>query len=174
MKTIIAILLAIIAIAGGVYFWQRHQFPAAATNFEECAAQGNPVMESYPRQCHDQAGNAFREDIGNGLEKTNLVRATAPRPNQKISSPVTVKGEARGSWFFEASFPVKVLDEKGAQLGGGIAHAQGDWMTTDFVPFEAKIEFSKPTGFIGRLILEKDNPSGLPEHDDSLIIPVKF
>ena len=32
------------------------------TNFEECAAAGNPVMESYPRQCH--AGDrAFTENI---------------------------------------------------------------------------------------------------------------
>ena len=34
----------------------------AVTSFEECAAAGNPVMESYPRQC--RAGDAtFVEEI---------------------------------------------------------------------------------------------------------------
>ena len=32
------------------------------TNFEECVAAGNPVMESYPRQCSD-GENTYVEDI---------------------------------------------------------------------------------------------------------------
>ena len=43
--------------------------------------------------------------IGNELEKADMIRVDAPRPNQVIQSPLTVKGEARGAWFFEASFP---------------------------------------------------------------------
>lgn len=33
------------------------------TNFEECAAAGNPVMESYPRQCRSADGRLFVEDV---------------------------------------------------------------------------------------------------------------
>lgn len=33
------------------------------TNFEECAAAGNPVMESYPRQCRTPDGSHFVESI---------------------------------------------------------------------------------------------------------------
>ena len=32
-------------------------------NFEECIADGNPVMESYPRQCRTSDGKHFVEDI---------------------------------------------------------------------------------------------------------------
>ncbi len=32
------------------------------TNFEECVAAGNPVMESYPRQCQAD-GRTFVEDV---------------------------------------------------------------------------------------------------------------
>lgn len=32
-------------------------------NFEECAAAGNPVMESYPRQCRSSDGKLFIEEI---------------------------------------------------------------------------------------------------------------
>jgi len=39
----------------------------AITNFEECIAAGNPVMESYPRQCSD-GDNTFTEDIGQELD----------------------------------------------------------------------------------------------------------
>ncbi len=47
-------------------------------------------------------------------------------------------------------------------------------MTADFVPFKVKLIFSPPTTAAGTLVLKKDNPSGLPEHDDELRIPVAF
>jgi eight-cysteine-cluster-containing protein len=33
------------------------------TNFEECAQAGNPVMESYPRQCRSVDGRLFVEEV---------------------------------------------------------------------------------------------------------------
>jgi hypothetical protein len=47
-------------------------------------------------------------------------------------------------------------------------------MTSDFVPFKAELKFSKPTTQTGTLILRKDNPSGLPQNDESVSIPVQF
>ena len=54
-------------------------------------------------------------------------------------------------------------------------------MTEDFVPFSATLEFTSPypgkgQDFMkrGSLILKKDNPSGLPENDDALEIPIQF
>jgi len=86
-----------------------------------------------------------------------------------------VKGEARGNWYFEASFPVVLTDWDGLIIASGVATAEGNWMTTDFVPFTATLDFTKPNyGSNGSLILKKDNPSGLPENDDSLEIMVKF
>ena len=43
----------------------RMNAPAPITNFEECVAAGNPVMESYPRQCRSADGQLFVEDISN-------------------------------------------------------------------------------------------------------------
>ena len=58
----------------------------------------------------------------------------------------------------------------GLIIAEGYATAQGDWMTTDYVPFEATLEFTADTSVSNRgsLILKKDNPSGLPENDDAL------
>lgn len=103
------------------------------------------------------------------------IRVMNPEPNQVISSPLVISGEARGTWFFEADFPVTLIDGDGNVIVEHYAQALSDWMTEDFVPFEAVIEFEKPGTEIGYLVLEKDNPSGLEEHDEeSLIIPVRF
>ena len=145
------------------------------TDFESCSEAGNAVMESYPRQCRTGDGRLFVEDIGNELEKIDLVRVDFPRPQQKISSPLRISGQARGFWFFEASFPVSLFDAQGRVLAQGLATAQTDWMTEDFVSFEAELEFENQTsGSRGTLVLEKDNPSGLPENEDSLEVPVVF
>ncbi len=143
-------------------------------NFDECVGAGYPILESYPRQCETPDGRMFVEDIGNELEKINLIQITKPRPNETIQSPLEIKGEARGYWFFEADFPIKLIDENGELIVGGIAQAQGEWMTEDFVPFEAVLEFEVPETDKGTLILEKDNPSGLPENADELRVPVRF
>jgi hypothetical protein len=108
------------------------------------------------------------------LEKQNLIRVSKPQPNEAIKSSLEITGEARGYWFFEASFPIKLIDENGKELGIAIAQAKSDWMTEDFVPFEATLEFGKPETNRGLLVLEKDNPSDLPEHADELRIPVRF
>ena len=42
------------------------------TNFEECANAGNPVMESYPRQCRTEDGTHFVEIINDSLTHETL------------------------------------------------------------------------------------------------------
>jgi hypothetical protein len=144
------------------------------TNFTECVESGNPIMESYPRQCRI-GDKTFTENIGNELEKIDLIRLNTPRPNQFIKSPLIISGEARGYWFFEASFPISLVNWDGLIIADGIATADSDWMTEDFVPFTAEIEFDNPTySNRGSLILQKDNPSGLSEHDDALEVPILF
>ena len=96
------------------------------------------------------------------------------KPGESITSPITISGEAKG-WYFEASFPIKIVNESGAILDQRPAQAQGEWMTSEFVPFSVRLSFpAQPTGSKGKIILEKDNPSGLPEYDDYLEIPITF
>jgi len=103
------------------------------------------------------------------------IRVTSPEVGEAISSPLIIEGEARGKWFFEASFPVVLTNWDGLIIAEGIATAEGEWMTENFVPFKAELEFIKPEyGERGALILKKDNPSGLPEHDDAIEIPLTF
>lgn len=107
-----------------------------------------------------------------GAGKGNLIKVETPIPNTIIESPLVIKGEARGFWFFEATFPVKLLDENGNVIAQHYAQAKGEWMTEDFVPFEAELNFAISKTQKGTLVLKKDNPSGLPENEDELSIPV--
>ncbi len=175
MKKIFIIVALALAATSGIW-WLGNREVTAVTSFEECVEAGNPVMESYPRQCRHE-GVTFTEFVGNELEKSDLIRIESPRPNQTISSPLVIRGEARGNWFFEASFPVVLVDWDGRIIAESYATAKGEWMTTDFVPFEAKVEFTidpETWSNRGSLILRKDNPSGLPEHDDALEIPIYY
>jgi len=183
-KIIIALAVLVLVVAGlftfyiasceddwcFIFTWQKVK---SVNSFADCENRGFPVMESYPRQC--RAGDkTFVEEIAHQSFISDKVTVSSPLINEKISSPIVIKGEARGVWFFEASFPIEITDADGNVLGQGIAQADGEWMTNDFVPFTAPITFTSsptPTGFI---ILKKDNPSGLPEHDAQEVMPVRF
>ena len=91
-----------------------------------------------------------------------------------IKSPLLISGQARGPWFFEASFPIKLLDASGKLIASGIAQAKADWMTEDYVPFGSAIEFKAAKAGDGFLVFENDNPSGLPEYHQEFRIPVRL
>lgn len=99
----------------------------------------------------------------------DLIRVDYPAPEAKVSSPLQIKGEARGNWYFEGAFPVVLTDWDGKTIAQGIAQAQGEWMTTDYVPFEVTLNYAVDTTVSNRgtLILKKENPSGFPENDDA-------
>ncbi len=149
-----------------------------ATNFDECMALGFPIQESYPRRCATPKGQTFTEEVNEPVipeVPTNpKIHVESPKANDNISSPLTIKGEARGNWYFEASFPIALYDAKNILLVEAPAQADGEWMTEDFVPFKLTLTFPKPTTSSGKLVLKKDNPSGLPELDEHIEIPVLF
>lgn len=98
-----------------------------------------------------------------------------PNSTEVIGSPVTIMGTITdGGWFFEATFPVKIVDGDGTVLGQGHARAQSDWTTTGTVPFSGTISFSAPRSTTGTIVFSKDNPSGLPQNDESFSVPVRF
>lgn len=100
----------------------------------------------------------------------DAVRLDTPKPEDTVARTFTAKGSAVG-WYFEASFPIRVTDDTGVQIGQGIAQAQGEWMTTEHVPFVAQVEVGQYKG-PAWLVMMRDNASGLPEKDASVSIPI--
>lgn len=111
----------------------------------------------------------------------DLIQIDVPVGGAGITSPITVTGKARGTWYFEASFPVTLVNWDGLIIAEGHADAQGDWMTDEFVPFTATLTFTKPECgtdqdfcMRGSIIFKNDNPSGDPARDKAVEVPVRF
>ena len=163
--------LAVVSLGAIILIAMNVAKPAPTTT----TAPAN-VNEKPPETNANEApapGPTGQMPVQGGTESV-LIRVSSPTPNTVVTSPLTVTGEARGNWYFEAQFPVKLYDAQGNLLASGPAHAQGDWMTDAFVPFTVTLDFKKPTTDTGALVLEKDNPSGLPQNEAHVSIDVRF
>jgi len=145
MRKSILIIITIIIIAG--IFW---------------------ILYGSKKQDNAPLPSVEDESIAYNNASADLIKVELPFPGAVTGKSFSVIGEARGTWFFEASFPIQLFDKDGELLATAIAQAQEDWMTEDFVPFKADI--IAPESYIGEatLVLKKDNPSGLPNKDASM------
>ncbi|HEY0221182.1 MAG TPA: Gmad2 immunoglobulin-like domain-containing protein [Candidatus Paceibacterota bacterium] len=171
---ITAFIILVILISS--YFVFNKQSSVVVTSFETCAQAGYIIMESYPRQCITPDGRTYAEEIPEKITyhnaSTDLIKVETPYPGAVTGKEFSIVGEARGTWYFEASFPLKVLDKDGKILFQGPVQAEGEWMTQNFVPF--KVDIKVPQSYIGKatIVLSNDNPSGLPENDKSISFPI--
>jgi hypothetical protein len=169
-KWVLVSIFAMLLIAGGFLYWKENKtLKLVPLPLEEIQNEEEPQQEeiasTLPPDCLPQS----------------VICVSFPKNGQEVGSPLVITGEARGYWFFEASFPVTLTDWDGKIIAEHYATAKSDWMTENFVPFEATLTFENPyklgdPDFMknGYLILQKDNPSGLPENDAAIEIPVTF
>jgi|WetSurMetagenome_2_1015567.scaffolds.fasta_scaffold181463_1 hypothetical protein len=129
-----------------------------SNNKSNDGASQTPVTTTPP------TADAFAEEIS----------IDSPESNSVISSPLEISGTAKSSWFFEGSFPIKLINDKGEIIAAGNANAKADWTASGSVPFEAELEFTAPTSTLGMLIFASDNNSGLSENEKEFGVPVKF
>ncbi|HEY4527127.1 MAG TPA: Gmad2 immunoglobulin-like domain-containing protein [Candidatus Paceibacterota bacterium] len=118
-----------------------------------------------------------KKDFTNEAEKSpaplsSRVVVTSPQAKQHVEQTFTVAGVAPGPWFFEAQFPMQVRDMEGNVVGRATATAQGEWMTEKQVTFTAMMQIDATFHGEAILILMKDNPSGMPEHDDAIELSI--
>jgi hypothetical protein len=62
-KRLLLFLFVIVFMVVLILVWPKNQPKTEnkITNFEQCAAAGNKIMESYPRQCSTLDGHIFVE-----------------------------------------------------------------------------------------------------------------
>lgn len=154
MRILFIILIAIIAFAAGV--WYTGGFESTPQSpVTETPTINPPVTPQATWYNADE----------------NKIVVTSPQPGAALTSTFTVSGKARGTWYFEASFPLEIVDANGKSLKIMPVQAGGDWMTADFVPFMVQVAIPNYKGK-ATLILRNDNPSGLPENEASVSIPI--
>ena len=133
-------------------------------------------IEETENDVEDNEEDIYENDIDEDEDED--IRVTAPQPNEEVSFPLTVSGEARGNWFFEAEVNLRLLDNEGKEVAAGFALSQDeDWMTMDFVAFEGEIA-EVPEGVTGgTLIIEENNPASPEERGREVWtyeVPVNF
>ena len=146
--------------------WVKHGNPSAPMPSTPCdssvSSQNN--LEKQENVLASQEQN---------IAQNATIKVETPLPSSVVKSPLRISGEAKG-WYFEAVFPAKLVDENGKVLATRNVQAQDDWMTDSFVPFMATLTFNPGNAKKGTLILQKNNPSGQKEKDESISIPVSF
>ena len=133
----------------------------------ESAPQEQAVEERVKPE--EEMIKADSQKVAEGIN----IRVELPHVNETITSPLKLKGEAKG-WYAEATFPVKLIDANGNTLGEGTVEAQGDWQVDEYVSFEGEIAFDAKGAKSGDLIFQKSNPSGAPENAGTFSFPVFF
>lgn len=64
-RSLLMIILMLVALVVGIRIAIRKQSPPEVRNFSECAAAGYPIAESYPEQCRTPDGRVFFREIPN-------------------------------------------------------------------------------------------------------------
>jgi len=147
---------------------------------EKTAAADSGKQDTSDKESEEAISDVTETDTSDDIESneadalSDQIIVTDPIPDQLITSPLIITGEARGTWFFEATFSVKLLNSNGEVLALHYAITEEEWMTEDFISFTANIEFGDPQTAAGILILDKNNPSDIREYDAQLVIPVRF
>jgi len=169
-KTILIALLGFLFLILWASWREAEKSTNLVTNFEECVFNYGIALIN-PETCLTPKGEFFiKYSLDDHRVKINLDKEWPVKEGRLL-----VSGKITGQWFFEASFVIKLWDKSGREISRGLAEAKEDWMTSELIPFEATLEIlSSWQGEEAILVLVKDNPSGLPEHEDALALPIKL
>lgn len=99
-------------------------------------------------------------------EKGNKLVLENLKDGDTVDEDFEVKGKVSGEWFFEGTFPVRVLTENEEIIKSLSATTDDDWMTSDLVSFSFKLDTNLEKESVVVIRFEKANPSGIGENDD--------
>ena len=99
---------------------------------------------------------------------------SSPDLTKPVGRPLDIKGKIDRSWVFENSFPVKILDDQGREIFYGISQTV-NWTegTDSMINFTMSLDFNTNSK-TGTLVIQNDNPSGLPQNAKTIEFPLIF
>ncbi|MBC7564631.1 hypothetical protein H7100_00140 [Candidatus Saccharibacteria bacterium] len=165
------IFLLILLILGGMFYGIYQRQRSQVANLERDVAQLNEMLTDAQKQAPVVQS---KDDTTYVSRKGVVVKVYVPTKGTTLKNPLIVLGEVPGSWSFEASFPVILKDSRVDVIAQAPAQILGEWTTNELVPFSVILPYASSVSGDGVLVLQRDNPSGLTENDDSIVIPVKY
>ncbi len=147
---IIVFVVLIVLVSYFVFFKQKAMAPV----------DNNPPVVTNPQI--SVSGKANKDDL--------VLFSIAP--GAKVSGKVEATGVIKGAYFFEANIITNILDGNKNMLKQGHGDATTDWMTSDPVSFKTSLDFTGLPAGPAYIEIRNDNPSGLPENDKSILIPI--
>lgn len=178
----IALIITLLIAIGGIYVFNPKLFgslkPKAAAeikSFEDCAEAGNLVVETKPRECHTKNQQIFIE-VYNGVILEDVIKTTSPKPNQIVTSPFKLEGEAVGGWYYNDQLMARLEDDNGKVIATKPVKALESTKTDGYVPFVAAITYVRADVGTpkGKLIIERTNTEFSRGELGPLVIPVEF
>lgn len=93
-------------------------------------------------------------------------------PNAKVHGILSYRGSIKGGYFFEGNIRIIILDADKNVLKESNGIAKSEWMIEGPVDFEGNIDFTGMPSTSGYFRIANDNPSGDPENDKFIDIPI--
>lgn len=161
--SVIVILFAIIVVGA----WYVIATPAYAPSI---------TATSTPPAITD-TGTSTSENVSTSTAPSDAtlpgsVTVSSPAAGATVGQTFSVTGIAPNNWYFEAVLPIQVVDAGGTVIASTPGQAQSDWMVEGPVAFAATITLSSAYSGPANLIIKRDNPSGLPQNDAEIIVPI--
>lgn len=164
--SIISIIILSVLLVGIAYISQNESL---CCKYEMCK-QLTTICDYQEEEIDEEEkiGGEVLSDKGQKIYLENI------KSGDTIDMGSEIKGEVSGNWFFEGSFPVRVLNIQGEVISSLFAEAKSDWMTEDQVPFSVIIDFPLEQEGAYVLQFEKSNPSGLDDNSDIAKIAISI
>ena len=184
---LLLVLIIVVALGGTVYFLNRTPATEIPVVEDNIAFEGDNVtitddsISITPDSTTDSADVLKNKPIAPTTKpianvsvlgnKNDLVSFSIP-VGSAVSGIQTATGVVSGGYFFEGNIIVRILDGSKVVLRSTYGTATMDWMNTGPVSFTTNLDFTGITTGPSYIEIHNDNPSGLPQYDKSILIPV--
>jgi hypothetical protein len=130
------------------------------------------IISAYP---HESDYINQLETMVSSFELTDGISLSSPQSGETISSPIDIRGQLPGNWFFEGTTTAELQTIDGQLIEQTTIQAQDSWMTEELVSFQGTLNFVPPANTNQvRLVINKANPSGLPENEATYSIRLEL
>lgn len=137
------------------------------------AANQNSDADNIQNQAVVQESEVVLDNQSNQESELPSINIDA---NDIVKSPLKISVNSEGKWAgFEGELgTIELFDENDNTIGRCILSTTENWMVIGPVNYHCELEYNAGSPGNGRLLVQKNNPTGEEEFDKSFEIPVQY